>query len=130
MAFRKCFLLVFILVLAACQSDNSTSTRGKLFLVQVSNETFTMFVTDPATIQLAIDNFDGKNARHPSGKIALGHGGFNGHHSWHYIPETVEMVEVSMELCDGLPSYVDDHANDFLASGYCPWNGRILRVGS
>jgi hypothetical protein len=126
---KHVWILFAFLIVLACQSDKSTTGDGQLFTVRVGNENFTMFLTDPATIQLAIDNFAGKNSLHPSGKIALGHGGFNRGHGWHYVSDTIQMVEVSAEVCDGLPSYVDANTDAFLAVGYCPWAARVTRRG-
>lgn len=104
-------------------------SEGQYFTVQVANEQFVMLVTDPITIRLAMDNFAGRNQMHPAGRILSGNGGYNGTWEWHYIPETVQLVDVSIEVCDGLPSYVNTHVSDFIAVGYCPWSGKIVKVG-
>jgi hypothetical protein len=119
-----------ITLLFGCDSENPVEQpTGQYFVVQVVNEQFTMLVTDPATIQLAIANFEGKNQMHPTGSVMPGNGGFNQPWDWHYVPESVRMAEISIEVCDGLPSYVNTHLNDFIAVGYCPWSGKILKVG-
>lgn len=120
-------------MLQGCGSDNGTSNPppggGQYFTVKVVNDTFVMLVTDPDTIQLARDNFEGKNHRFPSGHIEIGNGGFNGIWGWHYVPDNVRMVEVSVEVCDGTPSYVNTHLNDYLTVGYCPWTAQVIKVG-
>ena len=68
------------------------------------------------------------NNKHPNGRIAPGNGGFNTPWSWHFVPETVRMVDVSIEVCDGTPSYVETHRSDYLLSGYCPWGARVVAV--
>ena len=123
-------MTTFTLLLAGCKSDNSTQPEnGKYFTVKVGNEQFVMFVTDPVTIQLAVDNYQGKNQKFPIGRIAGGDGGFNRPWDWHFVPETVHMVDVAIEVCDGTPSYVNSHPNDFLAVGYCPWTAKVVKVG-
>ena len=124
-------LIVIILVFSGCSTEDPVNqpSEGQYFTVQVVNEQFVMFVTDPITIRLAMDNFAGRNQMHPSGRILSGNGGYNGTWGWHYIPETVQMVDVSIEVCDGLPSYVNGHVSDFIAVGYCPWSGKIVKVG-
>lgn len=127
---KKFFLIIASLLILSCSSENPIQPpNDQFFIVQVGNERFTMQVTDATTIQLATENFQGKNQKFPSGRIALGNGGFNSPWSWHFIPETVRMVDVSIEVCDGLPSYVNSHLNDFLAVGYCPWSGKVIQVG-
>jgi len=128
--FKKVLLVLVAALLVACSSETPTQTpNGQYFVVQVGAEQFTMFVTDPSTIQLAMENLQKKNIKFPSGRIAFGSGGYNRPYDWHYVPETVRMVDLSAEVCDGLPSYVNTHLNDFLTAGYCPWSGKIIKVG-
>jgi hypothetical protein len=110
----------------ACDDDGPTSPRGRSFQVRVGSETFRMRVTDADAIRLAMENMTGGNSKHPEGRIAVSDGGHNAPWSWHFVPETVRMVDASMELCDGEPSYVEAHRADHLASGYCPWGARII----
>ena len=126
------FLAALIAVLfLGCAAENPAQQplEGEFFTVQVVNERFEIFVTNPETIRLAKDNFQGKNKRFPIGKILRGNGGFNQPWSWHLQPESVLMTEVAIELCDGRPSYVETHVNDYVAAGYCPWSGKIVKVG-
>ena len=117
-------LLVFFGAVAC--DDGPTSPRGRFFQVRVGSETFRMRVTDAEAIRLAMENMAGGNSKHPEGRIAVGDGGHNAPWSWHFVPETVRMVDASIEVCDGEPSYVQAHRADYLASGYCPWGARII----
>ena len=87
-----------------------------------------MRVTDADAIELAMENLAGRNSKHPSGPIAPGDGGFNSPWSWHFVPDSVRMVDSSIELCDGSPSYVETHRADYLSSGYCPWGARVIAM--
>ncbi len=124
-------ILISIVLLSSCSSENPVDqpTEGQYFRVQVANEQFTMLVTDPATIQQAIANFEGRNTMHPTGRILPGNGVYNEPWSWHFVPSTVRMADVSIEVCDGLPSYVNAHVDAFVAVGYCPWGARVVKVG-
>ena len=128
MVYWICFVLV--LLLQGCSMDNSVQPpEGQYFTVKVIDEQFVMLVTKPETIRLAMENLQGKNNRFPSGRIALGNGGYNQAWDWHYVPDSVSMVEVSIEVCDAKASYVNTHLNDFIAVGYCPWSGKIIKAG-
>ncbi len=121
-----------VILLLGCSSENpalNVPPDGQYFTVQAGNDTFVMFVTDEASIRLATENFQRKNKMFPSGRIETGHGGYNWPWNWHFIPQSVRMVEVSIEVCDGAPSYVEKHVNDFVAVGYCPWNARVIKIG-
>lgn len=124
--------LLTILLLFGCTADHPSDpgTSGQFFTVRVVNEEFVILVTDPETIRLATENFQGKNNRFPTGRLVRGNGGFNQPWNWHLLPDTVRMVEITIELCDGRPSYVEAHINDYVNAGaYCPWSGKIVKIG-
>lgn len=132
MTSRRPFRVLATLLLAsiACSDDDGPTgpARGRVFRVRVGSEEFRMRVTDPQTIELAMENLQGRNSKHPNGPIAAGDGGFNDPWSWHFVPDLVRMVDSSIELCDGNPSYVESHRSEYLTSGYCPWNARMIAV--
>ena len=105
--------------------------EGEFFVVEVVGERFVLWITDAEAIRLAHENLEGHNRMHPSGELARGDGGFNHPWSWHLKPETVRMVEVSIELCDGRPSFVERDVEYWLGTvgRYCPWAGRIVALG-
>jgi hypothetical protein len=115
----------------SCSAENPMQpSNGQFFTVQVLSERFVIFVTDPETIRLATENYQGRNTRFPIGRILRGNGGFNQPWNWHLMPETVSMTEVATEVCDGRPSYVETHINDYVNTGsYCPWAGKIVKIG-
>lgn len=122
-------LLVLVIIVAAVHFVAPyMGPRGKYFLVDVHGERFVIYVTDAETIRLALENMEGKNNMFPMGELARGDGGFNKPWSWHLKPETVRMVEVSIELCDGIPSSVENELEYWLETvwSYCPWGGRII----
>ncbi len=102
--------------------------KGAYFIVDVHGERFTIHIIDPETIRLAEENLRGGNNLFPMGELASGDGGFNRPWSWHLKPETVRMVEVSIELCDGLPSHIEENLDYWIETvgAYCPWGARII----
>ena len=101
------------------------------------NQMFIVSIIDPVTIQQAQDCYgygqaypgDPRCGRHITGRIAAGDGGFNTNWNWHLIPETVRMVETSMELCDGVPNDVERDGINFDAGTFCPWASYIAALG-
>jgi hypothetical protein len=85
-----------------------------------------MRTTDPETTLLARENLQGANRRFPIGPLRRGDGGFNRPWSWHLDPDRVRMAEAAIEVCDGVPSYVEAHLDEFLDLGYCPWSARVV----
>jgi hypothetical protein len=127
---KRALILSFTLILTlSCSGESPTEPQGQFFTVEVAGERFRMLVTDPETIRLARENYEGRNQRFPIGNIQRGSGGFNEPWSWSYIPDSIRMVEVAIEVCDGRPSYVNDHLDDYLRVGYCPWGARVVSLG-
>jgi hypothetical protein len=119
--------LVLGLGLSGCGAHDADPGAVE-FRVAVGDETFVMRATDPETVRLAVDRLGGRNRRFPIGPLLRGDGGFNAPWSWRLDPAEVRLTEVAVEVCDGTPSYVEAHLEDFAASGYCPWSARIVGV--
>jgi len=98
----------------------------------VADETFHVFVTNPATIQQLFDLRDGlATATIPSGRLLTGPGeaGHNLPWSWHLDPEDTQMVEIAAEVCDGRPSFVENDLATYLLFGfYCPWSATLVTL--
>ena len=67
----------------------------------------------------------GEEGRIPSGTIVRdGDGGVNAPYSWHIDPDTLEFVDFTTEVCDGLPEYVED--GTLTSDIYCPWSATVV----
>jgi glucose/arabinose dehydrogenase len=66
-----------------------------------------------------------------AGELVAGHGGGNLGWSWHLDPDTWDLVEAAIELCDGRPSLVEDDLEYWLESvgSFCPWSSYVLAEG-
>jgi hypothetical protein len=63
----------------------------------------------------------------PNGRVVMGDdGGVNTGYDWHIDPQDVELAEITVEVCDGLPSYIEDG----ILSGdrFCPWNAELVSL--
>jgi hypothetical protein len=98
------------------------------FVAAVESERFVLRVSDAETIAAAYENLRGESGRFPIGPLRLGDGGFNAPWSWHIDPAQVRLTEAAIEVCDGRPSYVEEHVLDYVPIGYCPWGARIVAV--
>lgn len=106
-------------------------TSSETFVVEVAGERFNVRATDPETIRLLAENYGGKNSMHVTGKLARGDGGFNSPWPWHLEPDSVRMAEVSIELCDGRPSLIEEDLEYWIETvgSYCPWGSSIVALG-
>jgi hypothetical protein len=50
--------------------------------------------------------------------------GVNTEWSWHIDPATFSFAEVTIEVCDGLPSHVEDET--VTSPEYCPWSAEVI----
>jgi len=130
---RRRYALVAAVVIVALVAGGSyiylaNQTSGMYFVVDVVGERFVMLVVDQQAIQDALDNMNGLNNMHPIGVIDFGNGGFNVPWDWHYIPETVTMTDISTEVCDAEPHFVQENLDYWVntVKYYCPWSAKII----
>ena len=85
-------------------------------------------IDDPASVDRAREAFDGDGlAGIPNGRIVEGDGGVNIGHNWHL--EDVELVDATIEACDGTADFVDENLDVYLELGnYCPWSAVVVDV--
>ena len=120
---RRILALSLVGSFIACSGPTAPGESSE-FVVDVAGERFILRLTDMATIRLAEENLQGRNQRFPLGPLRRGNGGFNAPWTWHLDPAETRLVEVAIELCDGRPSYVEEHQTDY--STYCPWGARVV----
>jgi hypothetical protein len=104
--------------------------QTKSFVVDVAGEQFVVRATDAQTVQQLTDNYNGKNSMHVTGNVVRGDGGFNQPYSWHLEPASVRMADISIEVCDGRPSYVQENLDEWLdtVGNYCPWASKVVAI--
>lgn len=44
------------------------------------------------------------------------------------MPNTIEVPDIAIELCDGRPGYIEENLTEWLAQvgTYCPWGARVV----
>jgi hypothetical protein len=62
----------------------------------------------------------------PNGKVVRDDAGVNAPWSWHIDPKSLEFVDITTEVCDGLPEYVEDHT--VTSDYYCPWSAKAIKL--
>jgi len=108
-----------------------TLSGGILVTFQVIDERYSMFITNENTIEqvFAVERGE-SDARIPSGRIVEGAVFYNQPWSWHIDPEDIHMAEITIELCDGTPSMVEENLDYWLQSvgRFCPWGAEIVKI--
>ncbi len=106
----------------------SPSPEGAVVVTfRVLDEEYRILLTDPADIDIARRLLAGEEAPSiPNGLIVRGDPGVNIGYSWHIDPDSVEFADVTMELCDGVPSFVEDGTLE--GDRFCPWAARVIEI--
>ena len=96
-----------------------------------SNQTVVTFeVADQGTYKIELINDEqiehvkelmagSEERRIPVGTIVRDDPSVNAPWSWHIDPTTLEFADATIEVCDGLPEYVED--GTLTSDTYCPW---------
>jgi hypothetical protein len=114
-------------------SSDADPPPGRDFLFQGAqwpvSERFVVRIADAQAIETARAELRlplSERLLHPSGRLVAGSAGHNGPWSWHL--RDVQMVRISIELCDGRPSMVEANLNHWLdrVGSFCPWSARVV----
>ena len=124
--------LVAVTVLGACGDDGpgaapAVTTGNPVATIQVVGETYKIELATPELVQHARDLLAGEEvASIPNGTVVRDDPGVNAPWSWHIDPATLEFADMTIEVCDGLPSYVED--GTVTSDQYCPWSAEIVSI--
>lgn len=124
--------ILAILLLAGCTVQEQPELRTYLFVSTATRSLFRAQTRNEEVIQQAEAELrlpPAERRLFPNGPIARGDGGHNAPWSWHFVPDRWELVEVSIELCDATPEYVEAHLAMFVDTigRFCPWSARLVR---
>ena len=131
---RAAVFIILVLGFSAgsCSSPTGPGLEGGVLATfDVNGERYSIFITNPQTIDQVIAlSYGQSDAKIPSGRVVKGQVFYNKPWSWHIDSQDITMAEVTIELCDGIPSYVEAHLDDWIATvGYfCPWSTRLVSV--
>jgi len=128
--FATLFLLLFIIM--ACGTENDDGPRFYRFTHQSDDINYTIVAktSNPQVIAKAEQElqkpFDERRL-HINGVIERGRKEYNPDWSWHFIENEWDLVELSTEVCDGRPGFVEDDLDFWVdqVGRFCPWSSRI-----
>jgi hypothetical protein len=128
--YRICLYLCIVAVFAGCAGSASPTPNedGVVVTFRVADrEEYKIRLTDPADIEIARRLLAGEEApRIPNGVVVRGDPDVNEGYSWHIDPASVEFADVTVEVCDGLPSDVEE--GSITSDRYCPWSAEVIAI--
>jgi hypothetical protein len=92
---------------------------------RVGSESFRVRLVTPDQVRAAEAARAGGSASIPVGRIVAGTD-VNTGWSWHLVD--VSFAEAAIELCDGLPSFVEREGPRYANGQYCPWGARVVDI--
>jgi len=131
------WLLAFIAVIPAilgsgCSSPEAFDLQGGILVTfSVQGEQYRIFITNEETIDQVYALRDGRSdARIPSGKLLEGQVSYNEPWHWHIDSDDIVMAEITIELCDGLPSHVEADIDYWVnqVRCFCPWSAKLVSI--
>jgi len=122
-------------VLSACGDDGplagppTTAASGHAIATfeVAGGETFKVELASPELVAHARALLAGDDvAKIPLGTVVRNDPGPNAPWSWHIDPATLEFADMTIGVCDGVQSLVED--GTVSSDQYCPWSARIVAV--
>jgi hypothetical protein len=121
--------IVMATAAGSCGPPGSASpqTTGPVVVTfEVVDEQFRALLREPADVEIARRLLAGDDVPSiPNGRV-LRETGVNEGYSWSLDPDDIEFADVTMEVCDGLPSDVE--AGTISGDRYCPWSATVLAI--
>lgn len=118
--------VVAVGLLAGCTSAHPALKHPIATFQVAGEESYKIELITPALVKHAEQLLRGEHvAAIPLGRVVRTQG-INAPWSWHIDPTTLEFADVTIQVCDGLPSYVEDHT--VTSPDYCPWSARVIRI--
>lgn len=121
---RIALLAAGTLLLSGCAAE----TGNPVVTFEVAgSETFKVELATPELVEHAEKLLAGEDvAAIPNGIVVRGESSVNAPWSWHIDPAQFEFADATTEVCDGIPSFVED---EVVTSPYfCPWSAVVVSI--
>ena len=116
-----------VLALAACAPTPAAPEPVVATFEVAGDETYRIELATPELIAHAQKLLAGEEvAAIPLGTVVRNDPGVNEPWSWHIDPATLEFADMTIEVCDGIPSYVEDET--VTSEQYCPWSAKVIAI--
>lgn len=122
------------LTVTSCATPNpsgfcSDRVGGALITFNIAGETMTAWFTNTSFIDEALALETSGAMRTAMFQLVDGRD-CDAQWSWHVDPLNAKFSDLAMELCDGLPSFVEKDKDYWLhnVGSFCPWHTQVARV--
>ena len=116
-----------VLLLAGCTPAHPSIEHPVAIFEVAGVETYKIELVTPELVKHAEQLLKGEEvAAIPLGRVVRDSPGVNKPWTWHIDPKTLQFADVTIEVCDGLPSYVEDRT--VTSPDYCPWSAKVIKI--
>lgn len=116
------FRIGALALLACVRSPASPLPTEILATFNVEGEIFHAWISNSGAIVQAISLWQGTSAATiPNGQLVFAPVAWNAPWSWYLDPASIRFAQLTLEQCDGRPSYVETSGPAF-GPVYCPWS--------
>ena len=128
-----CALVEMLVLPRACASDAvvlcGDRTGGAVIDFDIAGETLKVWITDDVFIDEAMNLLAAGKQRVAIFQLIDGRD-CDPQWSWHVEPSNPKFADLAMELCDGLPSFVEKDKEYWLRNvgSFCPWTAKVMQV--
>jgi hypothetical protein len=105
-------------------------TDGAFVEFEIVEETFRVWIENAAFITEAQRLLAAGETRVPVFETLVDGTGCDPEWSWHPDPSEVSFADFTIEVCDAVPSYIEENKAEWFDSvgSWCPWSARVTRV--
>jgi hypothetical protein len=105
-------------------------TDGAFVEFEIVKETFRVWIENAAFITEAERLLAAGETRVPVFETLIDGTGCDPQWSWHADPDDVSFADFTIELCDAVPSYIEENKDDWFdqVGSWCPWSARVTAV--
>lgn len=126
-------ILLFAFMMACSTDSDDDSARYYEFTHQSDDVNYTLVAkTSNQEVIAKVEQelslpFD-ERTMHINGPIERGNPGYNSDWSWHFTENRWDLVEISTEVCDGRPGFVEEELDYWIndVQRFCPFNSRVV----
>lgn len=125
--------LCFLMLLSACGTGNEDDDSHFYRFTHENNDIEYSFVVKTsnreviAKIEQELQKPFDERRMHINGPIERGEKDYNDNWSWHFVENQWALAEISTEVCDGRPSFVEEDIDYWVdqVGRFCPWSSRV-----
>lgn len=125
---RLAILAIVVSLAVALVPGCTPEPKNAIATFQVAGgETYKIELITPELVDHAQALLDGEDvAAILLGTVVRDSPSVNEPWSWHIDPATLEFADMTIEVCDGIPSHVED--GTVTSDQYCPWSAKVIAI--